>query len=489
MRTLLLAATLAASLAAPPPGPARVEAQDAGCRYVLGFLALYQQIPQAMGPCVEDETPAPNGDSLQRTANGLAVYRRADNWTAFTDGWQTWINGPNGVQRRLNSERFTWEADAGAAGVTTVPTPSAFDPATVTVSLEPAVRGFAAPLYATHAGDGSGRLYVVEKRGSIRLVDGGVASPAPFLNIQPLVRSSGSEQGLLGLAFHPRYSQNRHFYVNYTDTSGDTMIVRYTARADGTAADPESAQTLLHLDQPAANHNGGNLVFGPDGYLYIGMGDGGGGGDTYRNAQNPQALLGKMLRLDVDRAEGGRPYAIPPDNPFVGNPAFRAEIWALGLRNPWRYSFDRATGDLYIADVGQNAYEEIHFQPAGSRGGQNYGWPRMEGTHCYPSGGACDRAGLELPIAEYGRSEGCSVTGGYVYRGHAQPQLGGAYFFGDYCSGRIWSLHRDAGGSWVRTQLIDTDVQVSSFGEDESGELYVTGLSDGTLYRVVARPR
>ena len=340
------------------------------------------------------------------------------------------------------------------------------------------------------AGDGSGRLYVAEKGGTVRLVEGGAVAAAPFLDVRRLVRASGSEQGLLGLAFHPRYRQNGYLYVNYTDTAGHTAVVRYTARADRGGADPGSALPLLRVEQPAANHNGGHLLFGPDGYLYVGLGDGGGAGDTYRNAQNPQSLLGKMLRLDVDRTEGGKPYAIPADNPFRDGP-FRPEVWAVGLRNPWRYSFDRASGDLYIADVGQNAYEEVNVVPAGTAPGLNFGWPRMEATQCYPSGSACDRQGLTLPATEYGRGGNCSVTGGAVYRGTAQPLLRGAYLFGDYCSGRIWSLHRDGsgGGTWVQTELLDSDAGVSSFGEDEAGELYLTGLSDGVLYRVVAAPR
>ncbi|MBI3973072.1 MAG: PQQ-dependent sugar dehydrogenase [Chloroflexi bacterium] len=448
-----------------------------------------------MGECVENEVPAPSGDSVQQTANGLAVYRKADNWTAFTDGDRTWIDGPGGVQSRLNTERFPWEADAGTPGTTaiaTVPVLAAFDPTRVALRLEPLVRGLAGPLQLTHAADGSGRAYVAEKRGIIRVIDGGAILPAPLLDIQPLVRSSGSEQGLLGLAFHPRYAQNGYLYVNYTDSAGNTVVARYTARASGGTrdiADPSTAQIVLRIPQPAANHNGGNLVFGPDGYLYIGTGDGGGAGDQFRNAQNGQALLGKMLRLDVDRAERGNAYAIPPDNPFAGVATARPEIWFTGLRNPWRYTFDRATGDLYIADVGQNMYEEVNFVAAGTPGGLNFGWPRTEGLHCYPANSTCDRDGFVQPIGEYAHSLGCSITGGYVYRGRQSPLLVGAYLFGDYCSGRIWSLHRDPAGKWVQTELLDTDVQISSFGEDEAGELYVTGLGDGTVYRVVAMAR
>jgi glucose/arabinose dehydrogenase len=363
---------------------------------------------------------------------------------------------------------------------------AAFDPAGTALRLERVVSGLRAPTAIAAAPDGSGRLYVTEKAGTIRIVRGTTLVAEPFLDIRALVGSSGSEQGLLGLAFHPRYTDTRTFFVNYTDRNGDTVVARYRVSADPERADPVSATVILTVRQPAANHNGGHLAFGPDGKLYIGLGDGGGAGDRFGNAQNPAALLGKMLRIDVD---GGEPYAIPPDNPFRDHPNYRPEIWAVGLRNPWRYSFDRATGDLYIADVGQNAYEEINFQPASSRGGENYGWPRMEGTHCYPSGAACDRSGLVLPIGEYGRSGGCSVTGGYVYRGRAEPALTGAYFFADFCSGTFWSLHRDAAGRWVQTELLRSGVSISSFGEDEAGELYVVGYNNGTLYRLRAAAR
>jgi glucose/arabinose dehydrogenase len=348
------------------------------------------------------------------------------------------------------------------------------------------VSGLRAPTAIAAAPDGSGRLYVTEKAGTIRIVRGTTLVAEPFLDIRTLVGSSGSEQGLLGLAFHPRYTDTRTFFVNYTDRNGDTVVARYRVSADPERADPVSATVILTVRQPAANHNGGHLAFGPDGKLYIGLGDGGGAGDRFGNAQNPATLLGKMLRIDID---GGEPYAIPPDNPFRDRPGYRPEIWALGLRNPWRYSFDRATGDLYIADVGQNAYEEINFQPAASKGGENHGWPRMEGTHCYPAGAACERSGLVLPIGEYGRSGGCSVTGGYVYRGRAEPALTGAYLFADFCSGIFWSLHRDATGRWVHTELLRSRISISSFGEDEAGELYVAGYNDGTIYRVRAARR
>ncbi len=361
-----------------------------------------------------------------------------------------------------------------------------FDPAVTTIRLERVVSGLRTPTGIASAHDGSGRLFITEKAGTVRIVRGGELLPQAFLDIRNLVGSGGSEQGLLGLAFHPRYATTGVFFVNYTDRNGDTVVARYRASADPERADPASATVVLAVKQPAANHNGGHLAFGPDGKLYIGLGDGGGAGDRFGNAQNPAALLGKMLRIDVD---AGEPYAIPSDNPFRDRPGYRPEIWALGLRNPWRYSFDRATGDLYIADVGQNAYEEVNFQPASSRGGENYGWPRMEGTHCYPSGAACDRGGLVLPVGEYGRSGGCSVTGGYVYRGRSELALTGAYFFADFCSGTFWSLHRDAAGQWVQTELLRSGVSISSFGEDEAGELYVVGYNNGTLYRLRAAAR
>ena len=241
---------------------------------------------------------------------------------------------------------------------------------------------------------------------------------------------------------------------------------------------------MLTVEQPASNHNGGHLIFGPDGYLYIGLGDGGGAGDVYENAQNGQTLLGSMLRLDVDEL----PYRIPPDNPFVDDPAVLDEIWAIGLRNPWRYSFDRATGDLYIGDVGQNAYEEVNFQPAMSGGGENYGWPIMEGFHCYREPRSCDPSGLVLPVAEYSHTgANCSVTGGYVYRGQAFPTLEGVYFFGDFCSGRMWGLTPTPEGEWQVSELLQVDISIASFGQDEAGELYVADMRGGMIFRLVAQ--
>jgi glucose/arabinose dehydrogenase len=346
--------------------------------------------------------------------------------------------------------------------------------------------GLEIPVGISHAGDGSGRLFILEKVGRVRVVQGGALLPGPFLDIADRVGSSQSEQGLLGLAFHPGYAGNGHFYINYTDLQGRTVVSRFSVSGDPARAEPGSEVVLLTLDQPAGNHNGGHLAFGPDGYLYIGTGDGGASGDKFGNGQNGQTLLGAMLRLDVD---GGQPYGVPADNPFVVDPTVRDEIWALGLRNPWRYSFDRQTGDLYIADVGQNTYEEINVEPADSAGGLNYGWPIMEASHCFPRDRACERAGLALPVVEYDHSQGCSVTGGYVYRGQEFPLLAGIYLFGDYCSGRIWGLAPDRAGGWQVAEMAKIEAQISSFGEDEAGELYLVDMGHGALLRIMAGPR
>lgn len=372
------------------------------------------------------------------------------------------------------------------------PTPVAgqvMDPAMVRVELQAVTGGLDTPVGIAHAGDGSGRLFVVEKPGRVRVVQDGELVAVPFLDIADRVGSSQNEQGLLGLAFHPRYAENGYFFVNYTDRQGDTVVSRFSAGGDPARANPDSEVVLLRIDQPAGNHNGGHLAFGPDGRLYVGTGDGGGAGDRYGNGQNGQTLLGAMLRLGVD---GGPPYTVPDDNPFVGNPNVRDEIWAVGLRNPWRYSFDRLTGDLYIADVGQNRYEEVNAQPAGEPGGQNYGWPIMEGLHCFPEDRPCERAGLTVPAWEYDHGQGCSVTGGYVYRGEEFPILTGLYLFGDYCSGRIWGLAPRGGtgvDGWQAALLAQADVRLSAFGEDERGELYLVDMGRGELFKIAARRR
>jgi glucose/arabinose dehydrogenase len=374
-----------------------------------------------------------------------------------------------------------------APGEAATTPPTTANLADLPIAFEQVSTTFDQPLYLTHAGDGSGRLFVVEKPGRIIIVRDGEQVSPPFLDIRDRVASAASERGLLSVAFHPDYAQNGHFFVNYTNLEGHTVVARYQVSADNPdQATPESEEILLLIEQPAANHNGGLVKFGPDGYLYIGMGDGGAAGDPWGNAQNGSALLGKLLRIDVDTSTAETPYGIPPDNPFVGSDTTRHEIWALGLRNPWRYSFDRTTGDLYIADVGQNEYEEVHYQAAGSSSGQNYGWNIVEGESCYLED-SCDTSGLEMPVLVYPHQQGdCSITGGYVYRGSNHPVFAGVYFFADYCSGRIWALHQTA-GAWESSLLQDTNMSVSSFGEDEEGELYMTDLWNGKVYRLVSQ--
>ena len=336
------------------------------------------------------------------------------------------------------------------------------------VGLVEVARGLDKPVYLTQ--EPGGPLLVVGQKGLIwALADGG---KEVWLDVRKKVSCCG-ERGLLGLAFHPRYAQNRRFFLNYTSRRGHTVIEEYR--------DKKPFRTLLVIRQPYANHNGGHLAFGPDGHLYVGTGDGGSGGDPQGNAQNPQSLLGKMLRLDVDH---GDPYAVPEDNPFVANPKYRPEIWALGLRNPWRYSFDRASGDLFIADVGQGRWEEVNYVPApmGTAGGRNFGWNVMEGNHCFKPPKNCRRAGLAPPILEYGHDQGCSITGGYVYRGQAVPELVGAYLYGDYCSGTVWAA-RWTGQGWESQVLLRTQAKISSFGEDAVGEVYLVD-HQGRIYRM-----
>jgi glucose/arabinose dehydrogenase len=338
----------------------------------------------------------------------------------------------------------------------------------------PVAQGLIRPVGIQNAGDGSERLFILEQAGRILIYNNARVLPTPFLNIIDEVGSSGNEQGLLGLAFHPHYAQNGLFFVNYTDRNGNTVIARFQVSADPNAADPASETPLLHVQQPFPNHNGGGLAFGPDGYLYVGLGDGGSQGDPFGNAQNTKVMLGKLLRIDVD---SGNPYAIPADNPF-GN-----EVWAYGLRNPWRFSFDRATGDLWIGDVGQDTWEEIDFLLAGSPGGTNFGWNLVEGNHPY-NGQA--QPGFTMPVAEYSHTEGgCSVTGGYVYRGAALPEWQGIYLYGDYCSGKVWGLIRSTGG-WQSQLQFETGFSISSFGVDEAGEIYIANLQ-GSIDRLEHR--
>ena len=361
--------------------------------------------------------------------------------------------------------------------------PTGFDPSRVKLSLDPFLSGLSRPVYLTGAGDGTGDLYVVEQAGVIKRVHSGAVST--FLDIRGPVNDAGNEQGLLSVAFHPDYPANGRLFVFYTGAAG-TLTISEFARQGAAAADPGSEQVILEIPHPSyANHNGGLLKFGPDGYLYIGTGDGGSGGDPSNNAQSPDVLLGKLLRIDVD---GSAPYDVPSGNPFVGRSGWRPEIWALGLRNPWRWSFDRSTGDLFIGDVGQNAWEEIDATRHGIDG-RNYGWRRMEGRHCY-NASSCSKTGLTLPAVEYGHGSGdCAVVGGYVYRG-GTAILKGGYLFGDSCSGRIWAVRASSAlaGSVKPTLIRDTSLSISSFGESDTGTLYVIDLG-GSIFRVVASSR
>ena len=352
-------------------------------------------------------------------------------------------------------------------------------------ALQLVTSGLSYPDFVTTPAGDTARLFVVEQTGAIRVVQHDSLLPTPFLNLTGHI-GFGGERGLLSMAFHPSYASNGHFYVYYTNPAGDIRIVRYTASANPNIADSTSGDTILSaFHETNDNHNGGLLLFGPDGKLYAGLGDGGSAGDPPGNGQNLDTLLAKILRLDVD---GASPYAVPADNPFVGHAGERGEIWLYGLRNPWRFSFDRTSGDLYIGDVGQNLYEEVDVLAAGSPAGVNFGWNVMEGKHCYGAS-SCNMSGLTLPLVEYGHADGCAVTGGYVYRGTKIPALAGIYFYGDYCSGWVRSF-RYTGGAAAENRdwpLLAVSGGLSSFGEDARGELYIASLS-GKLYRVVPHP-
>lgn len=369
--------------------------------------------------------------------------------------------------------------------------------------------GFKKPLLVTSHPEDADLLFVMEQTGTIKLIRKNVVLKKPFMDIKDRVHTPitpGDERGLLGFAFHPNYGQNGRFFINYINKKGNTVVSEFRVSRNPHRADPNSERILFTLQQPFSNHNGGHMAFSPrDGYLYIAVGDGGKAADPYNVGQSLETLFGKILRIDVD---SGKPYGIPDDNPFIRTPQARGEIWVWGLRNPWRFSFDRETGDLYTGDVGQDKWEEINFQPAASGGGDNYGWRIMEGNHCYNPPEDCDRTGLTLPVLEYPNDanymrtltglsqpdvDGCSVTGGYVYRGKAIPGLQGTYFFGDYCSGNIWSF-RMVNGKAVDFQNRTEEINlgggeytnyISSFGEDTAGEIYIVDYN-GEIYKLIA---
>lgn len=359
--------------------------------------------------------------------------------------------------------------EAAAQSVTSIPDPDGY-------TWRLVAEGFNRPLLVANAGDGSGRLFIVEQDGAIQVIANNQVLATPFLNIDGRVRSEGNEQGLLGLAFHPNYEENGYFYVNYTDNNGDTVVARYSVSGDPNVADADSEQILLQVDQPYSNHNGGHIEFGPDGYLYIGLGDGGSGDDPGNNGQNPDTLLGTLLRIDVDNGDA---YAIPGDNPFV-NGGGAHEVWAYGLRNPWRFTFDEDTGDMFIADVGQNQYEEINYLPGGIVGGSNFGWRYREGAHEY-IGSPPEGLNLTDPVAEYQHPVGCSVTGGVVYRGSMLPAWVGVYVYGDFCTGVMFGLVQGPDGLWNNEEIYRLPINITSFGADESGEIYVLDRN-GDLY-------
>ncbi|HLC04666.1 MAG TPA: PQQ-dependent sugar dehydrogenase [Anaerolineales bacterium] len=379
---------------------------------------------------------------------------------------------------------------APPASLTSTPTPEP----TLTFTLSPPARvdelpdpatfewsqyadGLSSPIDIQNAGDD--RLFVVEQAGLIRILRDGELLPEPFLDIRDRVDANASERGLLGLAFHPEYQDTGLFFVNYTGDGGTTFIARFAVGADPDRADPSSEMDLLEVSQPYRNHNGGGLAFGPDGYLYVGLGDGGSAGDPQGNGQRLDTLLGKLLRLDVDSAE---PYAIPPDNPFAGGGG-RPETWAYGLRNPWRFSFDLATGQLFVADVGQGDWEEVDWQPAGATAPANYGWNLREGSHEYQAGDAPE---LVDPVTEYNHTQGCAVTGGVVVRDPSLPEWQGVYLYGDFCSGRMWGLLQ-GGGGWHNNQLFDTPFSISSFGVDHEGSVFVADYA-GAVYQLQRKP-
>jgi glucose/arabinose dehydrogenase len=370
------------------------------------------------------------------------------------------------------------------AAPTTTPVPTGTPGPSMAIRLDPVADGLESPVDVVPADDGSDRIFVVEQGGRIRIVRDGTLVDAPFLDIAKRL-TSGGERGLLGLALHPDFPNDPRFFVNYTDLNGDTVISSFNQSLDADSADPESERILMRIDQPFANHNGGAVAFGPDGMLYIGMGDGGSGGDPMGNGQRLDTHLGKILRIDVDVPAGqDPPYAVPPDNPFVGTAGALPEIWHLGMRNPWRIRFDPPTGDLWIGDVGQNAWEEIDVARSGQKG-LNFGWNRMEGFACFEPSSGCDQAGLTLPLAAYGHDLGCAVVGGVVIHDPALAALDGRYLFADECSGNIWTMDASGDGRREPTLARDSGENISAIAQSTTGAVYAVALGSGRLFRVV----
>ncbi len=438
--------------------------------------------------CTAAQTASPTGAGPTSTSGPSATGTTASPSAAPTDGPAQTNSAPPSASEVPGSESPNTSASpsseptSSAGPSSSAPPTGNLNPDAITLGVEQIASGLPPLTLLTNAGDGSGRIFLVYQRGLIVAFDSSMVEIGTFMDISDRI-TAGGEQGLLGLAFHPDFESNGRFFVNYTNRSGNTVVSEFGLDANGNG-DPASERRLLGIDQPFANHNGGMIAFGPDGYMYIGMGDGGDGGDPLNNGQRMDTLLGKMLRIDVN---SGDPYAIPADNPYADGTGGLPEIWSSGLRNPWRFTFDRATGGMFIGDVGQNVREEIDVEPAGE-GGRNYGWNIMEADVCYRD--SCIRRGLTLPAFAYGRDDGCSVTGGYVYRGSAYPELYGAYVFSDYCSGKLWAFDAEAAlasGRGDAVVLGASGISPSSFGEDEAGEIYIVGHG-GSVHRLVATP-
>lgn len=441
--------------------------------------ALFVGALLLLSACVGGK-PGPEGAEIEGSATDR-LEDRAESLQATTP-----------MPKGKESERAPEEATKRTAPSDAAEGESAFE--SLGIALEAVAGGFDEPLLVTYAPDGSGRLYVVEQAGRVRMFDPDAPDDAPqlVLDIRDRIQSRGSEQGLLGLAFHPGFAQTRRLFVNYTARASDggSVVSEFRSGADR-AIDPESERTILTFDQPAANHNGGHLAFGPDGHLYIATGDGGGADDRYGHGQRKDSLLGKILRIDVNATGGDAAYGIPADNPYVDQGEFRPEVFAWGLRNPWRFSFDRQDAALFIGDVGQNRWEEIDRIPAGDRSGLNFGWPLFEGFACFKSQADCLTAQAQAftpPILAYSHEDGpgCSVTGGFVVRAEgARPPWAGTYLYADYCSGRIWGARQEADGRWTNRMLLESGMAISSFGEGEDGTIYLSDHQEGRIHRIV----
>ena len=470
----------------------------------LAMMVLLMVIVAACsGPeSSDDRTPVAETDSAEQ---GSTVEARTDPTVTVADTTADDIGATSTAAEDVAEIPTTSQTPvvtaepAATSGVTpTTPaqpaattTPSApVDLARVSIGVEQVGSGFTDPVFVTHAGDGSGRVFVLEKVGRVTQLDGTAFLDISDRVLSPPAPSTEQELGLFGLAFHPRFEENGYVYVHYINRNQDHVISRFQAGANG-VPDPSAEKVLLTLPQPEVNFAGGMLAFGPDGYLYIGLGTGGQSMNLHEQSPDPASFYGKILRIDVDN---GDPYAIPADNPYVDTPGARGEVWAIGLRNPYRFTFDRANGDLYIGSPGQFKREWINYAPGGTAGGKNFGWPVLEGSQCWDLWeGPCDPTGLELPIYEYETyADGnCVVIGGNVYRGQSYQSIQGVYFFGDYCSGRIWGTNRDAAGVWQAAQLGQlpngpNGALLTSFGEDEAGELYVVSIGEGVIYRITA---